>query len=604
MRTAPPPAFVWAAPRPPRFGTALRTRTATPPLLSQELGILQNGACARVSLLLLESGLQAEAAVGPALGLASLAPCVPHTEERRAGGNRAVPGTSALGCPVPHGHTWVNQPLQDGDRTTNTSNVCLDFPGFSGCVWLCSSSPLTKNNPKHQPEVEFPTSQLRGTKICVTDPYRAVPGAVLTPGPCPPPRSPRSAPRKMCSALHGALRRHRHLLLLLLLLLVTEAALRSAAAALDRRDKLDPLYPSRGEEEFYKVPDSDRYCRKCPAGRYVSEHCKEQNGSSTCLPCKKDEFIEYPNDFTKCLGCRTCREDQVELSPCRAVSNTQCACRNGTFCSPDHPCEMCQKCRPWCPKGEVEQAPCTPHSDRQCGPPTSTFSGSSNNLIGFFVVLGIVFLVLFLFCLWRCCCRRSPGDGRDLGGKSCSMVDTLLRQLTRHQRGTQDNRRNERFCQDQLLPRTAGSGPPSAPGPEVMSPRTSCPNVKPRRSLVPVQGKDPAELLRCSFGTFVQEVPYKDWKRYGRALDLLENDIAAAEMEDKYPLEPFYQMLNTWRNRQGMNASVNTLLEALHRINLGGIAEDISSKLVQQGCFQYEVSVGTEGAAPDAQQLH
>ncbi|NXX15768.1 TR10B factor, partial [Podargus strigoides] len=288
----------------------------------------------------------------------------------------------------------------------------------------------------------------------------------------------------------------------------------------------------------------------------------EQNGSSTCLPCKKDEFIEYPNDFTKCLGCRTCREDQVELSPCRAVSNTQCACRNGTFCSPDHPCEMCQKCRPWCPKGEVEQAPCTPHSDRQCGPPTSTFSGSSSKWGGF----------------W------GRGDGLRDGG------DTLLRQLTRHRRGTQDNRRNERFCQDQLLPRTAGSAPPSAPGPEVCHPRTSCPNVKPRRSLVPVQGKDPAELLRCSFGTFVQEVPYKDWKRYGRALDLLENDIAAAEMEDKYPLEPFYQMLNTWRNRQGMNASVNTLLEALHRINLGGIAEDISSKLVQQGCFQYEVS--------------
>lgn len=38
--------------------------------------------------------------------------------------------------------------------------------------------------------------------------------------------------------------------------------------------------------------------------------------------------------------------DQVELSPCRADRNTQCACKNGTFCSPDHPCEMCQKCQP------------------------------------------------------------------------------------------------------------------------------------------------------------------------------------------------------------------------------------------------------------------
>lgn len=85
-------------------------------------------------------------------------------------------------------------------------------------------------------------------------------------------------------------------------------------------------------------------------------------------------------------------------------------------------------------------------------------------------------------------------------------------------------------------------------------------------------------------------MPFKDWKRYGRALDLLENDLALAEMNDKYSQEPFFQMLNTWQNRQGMSASVNTLLEALHRIDLGGIAEDISCKLVQQGSFQYQVS--------------
>lgn len=97
-------------------------------------------------------------------------------------------------------------------------------------------------------------------------------------------------------------------------------------------------------------------------------------------------------------------------------------------------------------------------------------------------------------------------------------------------------------------------------------------------------------VLRRSFHVFARDVPFKDWKRYGRALDLLENDLALAEMNDKYSQEPFFQMLNTWQNRQGMSASVNTLLEALHRIDLGGIAEDISCKLVQQGSFQYQVS--------------
>ncbi|NXQ87351.1 TR10B factor, partial [Nyctibius grandis] len=323
----------------------------------------------------------------------------------------------------------------------------------------------------------------------------------------------------------------------------------------------------------------------------------EQNGSSKCLPCKEDEYIEYPNDFPKCLGCRTCREDQVELSPCRAVSDTRCACRNGTFCSPDHPCEMCQKCRPRCSKDEVELAPCTPDSDRQCRPATGTFSGSSDSwivTIVMVVVASVVLLVVLSIVIWKYRCRPSPGEHRGRGTPStltpapCSVW--VWAGYRRGDRGTQDNIRNERFSQDQLLPKASGSVTPSAPGPEVRECVPLLCRARTRRNLVPVEGKDPVILLRRSFDIFARDVPCKDWKRYGRALDLLENDITLAEMNDKYSLEPFFQMLNTWQNRQGMNASVNTLLETLHEINLGGIAEDISSKLVQQGSFQYEVS--------------
>ncbi|KAF1442990.1 Tumor necrosis factor receptor superfamily member 10B, partial [Pygoscelis papua] len=321
----------------------------------------------------------------------------------------------------------------------------------------------------------------------------------------------------------------------------------------------------------------------------------EQNGSSKCLPCKEDEYIEYPNDFTKCLGCRTCREDQVELSPCRAVSDTKCACRNGTFCSPDHPCEMCQKCRPRCPENEVELAPCTPHSDRQCGPPTSTFSSSSNKLLMFIMVpvAVVVVLALLVFCLWKryCCC--SPGEHRLRGipGALALAGGSAWVWAGWEEVPAWEKRDHSAVFIFQETGETwAGSPATWTFSFQVMVPRTSYPNVKPRRNLVPVQGKGPVTLLRRSFDIFARDVPCKDWKRFGRALDLLENDIALAEMNDKYSLEPFFQMLNTWQNREGMNASVNTLLETLHQINLGGIAEDISSKLVQQGSFQYEVS--------------
>ncbi|NWW97506.1 TR10B factor, partial [Caloenas nicobarica] len=358
-----------------------------------------------------------------------------------------------------------------------------------------------------------------------------------------------------------------------------EFALGTAAAAVNRRDLSDP---SRGGKDFYQVQDSDRYCKMCPA-----EHCEEPNGTSKCLPCNKSEYIEYPNAFHRCLGCQTCREDQVELSPCRADSNTQCACKPGTFCSPDHSCEMCQKCRPRCPQGEVELAPCTPHSDRQCGPPTGTSSSLSKDQI---VIISLVVVAAFVILLFICCsyCRRrhSSGDGRDLSGKSCSVV---LPCCQRGGLGTQDNIHNEQLFRDQLLGPNSGSVTPRTPELEEVMPRTSNPDVKPRRKLVPVQEEDPVSLLRRSFYVFAENVLWKDWKRYGRALDLMENEIAFA-MNEPFTQEAFYQMLHTWHNKQGMNASVNTLLDTLHEINLSGTAEDIASKLVQKGLFQYEAS--------------
>ncbi|XP_068776703.1 tumor necrosis factor receptor superfamily member 10A-like isoform X2 [Struthio camelus] len=392
----------------------------------------------------------------------------------------------------------------------------------------------------------------------------------------------RGAPRRRCRLL-------RLLLFLLLLLPPPEAFLGTVAVALDHLDL------SRGREDFYQVQDGDRYCKKCPAGTYVAEHCKEQNGSSKCLPCKEDEYVEYPNDFSKCLGCWTCREDQVQLSPCKATKNTQCICKNGTFCSPDHPCEMCQKCQARCPEGEVERAPCTPHSDLQCGPPTDAFPSSQKTTI-VITVIGLIVAVCLIIYLWKCCCRHRShgGDGRDLRRKSSNVVDYIMLQLRRcawRGLGTQDNIRNEQVVRDQqqeLLSTASGLVAPSAPALEEVVPTISCPSVNVRKKLVPVQGEDSFILLRRSFDIFAREVPYKDWKRFGRALDLLENDIALAEMNDKYSLEPFFQMLNTWQNRQGMKASVNMLLETLDRIDLGGVAGDISFRLIQQGFYQYE----------------
>ncbi|XP_046787507.1 tumor necrosis factor receptor superfamily member 10B isoform X1 [Gallus gallus] len=405
-----------------------------------------------------------------------------------------------------------------------------------------------------------------------------------------------------------------------LLLLFAEVQLGSAAAVKKRADRSDLQKP-------------DLYRRKCPMGTY------EANDSIQCLLCKKDEYTEYPNDFPKCLGCRTCREDQVEVSPCIPTRNTQCACKNGTFCLPDHPCEMCQKCQTECPKGQVRLAPCTQHSDLLCGPPLEISSSSSTLwiIITFTVLLAVILGLVLVF--WKRCSSRHHGAGDDgeLSWKPsavvvscaglCSSCSPLCLQLMGREKGgrfscsphcrdgglqlgcsafvsqqnrllqrlgIQDNRCNEQIYQNQqqqeLLFTAQGSEVPHGVEMEGTERRTPDPKVETQRKLVPVLGENPIALLHRSFNTFVDYVPFPEWKRFGRALDLQENDLYLAEQHDRVSCEPFYQMLNTWLNQQGSKASVNTLLETLPRIGLSGVADIIASELISKGYFQYEVS--------------
>ncbi|NXB06568.1 TR10A factor, partial [Cnemophilus loriae] len=309
----------------------------------------------------------------------------------------------------------------------------------------------------------------------------------------------------------------------------------------------------------------------------------EQNSSGRCEPCRHGEYMEYPNAFQWCRDCWKCREDQVELSHCQPVRNTECACRNGTFCPPDHPCEMCQKCRPRCPEGQVVLKPCTPHSDLQCGPATDTGTAYL-----WAIIPGAVILFVMVFCIWKHCCS-SPGGCRGppehppwpgagagpLGemvkdGKICSLQslqssEDLTLMLSKH---------------SSCLPHLGACCHPRAR-------KHGYPGDGWWRRLVPVTGNGPFKVneLRRTFYIFAKKVPKEDWKKFGRSLDLEENDIVM-DMSD----DAFYEMLSKWLSMEGSKSSVNTLLETLDRLHLGGVAEDIAYTLVQSGHFQYETS--------------
>ncbi|CAM5177659.1 unnamed protein product [Eretmochelys imbricata] len=404
-------------------------------------------------------------------------------------------------------------------------------------------------------------------------------------------------------------------LLLLLCLLAHGAKSASVSLAQDPEGhQLIPIALSRSTEdsEFYK--HEDHLCRKCPAGFHVEEHCVTSNTSGKCSRCKEGaEFTEYPNALSKCLTCRVCRKDEVQLSQCNSTKNTQCTCKNGTFCSPDHPCEICQRCRPRCPEGEVQVSSCMPQSDIQCahptGPPPAADGITGWTAVGIVAPL-LVFMILLAVLLW-CFYSRNSSSGGDPRKKSASFkvrfsltkahILSPLRNCARGRLGTQDNIRNEQLDQesqhgllavsgrkeavrkDSQCETTALSAVASAPKQE-RNPASQM--ASGRRKLVPGRGKDPIETLRCSFDIFTQEVPFKDWRRFGRALLLSENEIEIAERSDKYSQEPHYQMLCTWLNKAGIGASVNHLLETLDKIDLRGVADIICSKLI--GLYEEE----------------
>ncbi|XP_027524729.1 tumor necrosis factor receptor superfamily member 10A-like isoform X1 [Corapipo altera] len=361
-------------------------------------------------------------------------------------------------------------------------------------------------------------------------------------------------------------------LCLFLLLLLARAAFGTDAAALSRRDDLDPSDPSGEGTYLYHVPEKGLRCQPCPAGTHLAKSCEEENGSSTCLPCKAEEFMDYPNAFHSCHECLKCREDQVELSPCQATKNTECACKEGTFCDPKLPCEMCHKCQTRCPEGQVVLSPCTAYSDLQCGPAQGT---GFNYLWIIIPVVILILLVLGLLICKYCCC--SPGKGRNLTSYSLKDASNLMQKLSwcgKGNVGTQDNNLNEQRSWDPPLPRAEES--------EEMLPIAPSPRPRPRRDLVPQTGKEPILALRSTFYIFAG-MKFIYWKKFGRSLNMLENDLPFDRSQDA-----FYEMLNKWLEREGSKASVNTLLETLDQLDLRGVADDISSEIIKKGLFKSE----------------
>ncbi|KAM3920259.1 tumor necrosis factor receptor superfamily member 10B-like [Leptodactylus fuscus] len=154
------------------------------------------------------------------------------------------------------------------------------------------------------------------------------------------------------------------------------------------------------------------------AGTHVSRPCTENHGLSFCEPCTDGEdFTEDSNGLDKCLPCRFCRSDEIQVVPCTRAVNAKCQCKEGTYCEPNYTCDLfCRTCIS-CGEGQLVKFPCTPTSDTVCEdiPVTNSTTRPSNyvthhgplatTVVVLSVLMGvsvvIIVVLVFYFCFYK-----------------------------------------------------------------------------------------------------------------------------------------------------------------------------------------------------------
>uniref|UniRef100_A0A667XNJ0 Hematopoietic death receptor n=1 Tax=Myripristis murdjan TaxID=586833 RepID=A0A667XNJ0_9TELE len=289
-------------------------------------------------------------------------------------------------------------------------------------------------------------------------------------------------------------------------------------------------------------------CLKCPAGTYVKSPCTKAGQSGKCEECDYEMYTEHDNGLHQCLRCTKCRFDQEIVRPCLSTQNTECQCRSGWFCAPDQACEVCKKCSR-CEEDEVKVRNCTAVSDTQCkkGRSGSGFASASGTD-----------------------CRDSRSS---------------------EERQNRENRRVSRSHLIQCRPvmRAKSSASTEDECAELWdSPDSSASNSQYDGNvllLTVIRPINCEESLRNCFEYF-EEMDFDYHKRFFRQLGIKDNVIKSKDHlqhEDR-----IHELLNSWIEKVGKEASLNDLLKVLLTLNQRLTAENIMVNATSNGHYVFE----------------
>ncbi|XP_017539129.1 tumor necrosis factor receptor superfamily member 1B [Pygocentrus nattereri] len=131
----------------------------------------------------------------------------------------------------------------------------------------------------------------------------------------------------------------------------------------------------------YIPTDSSLCCSRCRPGTRLETVCTIGR-DTVCKPCEEGTYSATMNFHTNCFSCVTCSPSKnlLYIKNCTSVSDAECECKPGYYCSLPHNqyCTQCLRHRK-CPPGRGAKSPGTPTQNVQCAVcPEGTFSNETD----------------------------------------------------------------------------------------------------------------------------------------------------------------------------------------------------------------------------------
>lgn len=308
-------------------------------------------------------------------------------------------------------------------------------------------------------------------------------------------------------------------------------------------------------------------CLNCPAGTYVKKACLAPSEKGVCEPCEFDQYTEHDNGLRKCLSCTKCRIDQETTEKCTNTQDTQCKCKQGSFCLPDQACEVCKKCS-GCKEDEEAVKSCTNISNTVCRKRSSSGSSNSATFVVVVVVVAVpAFIAMLGFTLGIAYWTKSKPRKKAVTSRSPrEMVRICMGDSEEVKEESQNAHNSKMDDSSQLQPFL----------------EQNYVEREPIRRLVPLNGE---ESLKKSFD-FFEEMDVHYHSRFFRFIGLSDNSIKSAE--SLFPEDRVYELLKIWMEKEGLKADFNSLIEALIYLDQRMSAENIIAKAIINGYFKYE----------------